>query len=776
MDHELTGWLFAVYPDQKEGAVLWLISEDGQRLRLCYPFKTSFYVTARDTGRLQSVQHFLATGRNPPEIRFTTKRELFKGHRKMLEIRAADPITQEQIFYGLQQRFKALQFYNAKIPFSVRFGGETGGFPMAKCRLMLQEDAGETTVVESLHVLDSPWEITYDLPPLRELIIEPDTDPTYAPPGLITLHGGGATWQLETKNQPALLWGVIEILKSFDPDVILAAYGDKWLFPLLARIAAQHQIEFNPNRDAHRQPLIKDALTYHSYGQVHYRAAQTLLFGRWHIDPGNAAMTGGFSLYAAIEMARVSGVDVQIAARNSPGAGFTAMQIRQALRWGVLVPLKKHQTEPFRPLMALNDSDGGGLNYHPIVGLHENVAELDFFSMYPSIMAGWNISGETAGETGDLQRETPRSQMPIRQDEPGLVATILKPLLEKRRLAKAMLRAMTEDDPRRELLKGAIDGLKWLGYVSFGYQGHAHNLFGRILAHEAICAIGREMLVRTIETAQDFGFKVLAANTDSVFVQKMGVSQPEDFLSLMEEINQRTGLIIELEGIFQWIAFLPSKLNPRIGASNRYFGKYFAGDLKVRGLAQRRADTPPWITRAEQEILAELAREPVTARLKDHVLAALAITHRFVSELYAHQVPLEDLVTRKLLSREPDEYKGKSDAAKAARQLRAAGIDVRVGQRMPMVYVVGEKPGVLAWGLPELPKWNQIDKVRYRDLLVRSIHQVLQPLGMGENDLSSLVVGGARQLELWPPEEAWVEDGNDPSLAEDWLGPFLDFL
>jgi len=700
MDHELTGWLFAVYPDQKEGAVLWLISEAGQRLRLCYPFKTSFYVTARDTGRLQSVQHFLATGRNPPEIHFTTKRDLFKGHRKMLEIRAADPITQEQIFYNLQRQFKALQFYNAKIPFSVRFGGETGGFPMAKCRLTIQ---GET--IDTLTVLDSPWEITYDLPPLRELIIEPDTDPTYAPPGLITLHGGAATWQLETKNQPALLWSVIEILKSFDPDVILAAYGDKWLFPWLYQIAEKYQIEFNPNRDARRQPLIKDALTYHSYGQVHYRAAQTLLFGRWHIDPGNAAMTGGFSIYAAIEMARVSGVDVQIAARNSPGAGFTAMQIRQALRWGVLVPLKKHQTEPFRPLMALNDSDGGGLNYHPIVGLHENVAELDFFSMYPSIMAGWNISGETAGETSGIQRETPRSQMPIRQDEPGLVATILKPLLEKRQLAKAMLRALTEDDPRRELLKGAIDGLKWLGYVSFGYQGHAHNLFGRILAHEAICAIGREMLVRAIETAHDFGFKVLAANTDSVFVQKKGVSQPEDFLPLMEEINQRTGLIIELEGIFQWLAFLPSKLNPRIGASNRYFGKYFAGDLKVRGLAQRRADTPSWIIQAEQEILAELAGEPVTAKLKDHVLAALALTHRFVSELYAHQVPLEDLVTRKLLSREPDEYKGKSDAAKAARQLRAAGIDVRVGQRIPMVYVVGEKPGVLAWGLPEPPRW-----------------------------------------------------------------------
>jgi DNA polymerase-2 len=768
MRHELKGWLFSVYPDRDCGAVIWFIAEDGVRHRLQYPFKTTFYLAAREFSRLQGVYRYLASWRNSPKMTFTFKRDLFKGVRRVLEISAPDPITQENLFFTLQKRFKSIQFYNAKIPFSVRFGGETGSFPMAKCHLITADET-----VENMDVLDNPWDISYDLPPLRELIIEPDTEPTFCRPSLVTLRGGKSVWQLETQNEPALLLGVIEILKSYDPDVIVAAYGDKWFFPFLARIAGTYQIEFNPNRDPHKKALIKDELTYHSYGQVHYRASQTLLFGRWHVDPGNAAMTGGFSLHAAIEMARVSGVDVQIAARNSPGAGFTAMQIRQALRWGALVPLKKRQTEPFRPLMALNDSDGGGLNYHPIVGLHLDVAELDFFSMYPSIMASWNISGETAGEMGAVVRNAPRSQMPINQESPGLVASILKPLLEKRRLAKAMLRAMKNDDPRRELLKGSIDGLKWLGYVSFGYQGHAHNLYGRILAHEAICAIGREMLVRAIETSQDYGFKVLAANTDSVFIHKKGFSQPNDFQALIEEINQRTGLIIELEGIFQWIAFLPSKINPRIGASNRYFGKFYNGELKVRGMAQRRADTPQWITNAENEILTLLAAEPHPERLKDHVLAALAITHRYVTDLYEERVPIKHLVTQKRLSREPEAYKGKSDSAKAVQQLRAAGIDVRVGQRVPMVYVVGEKPGVYAWGLSEKPKWKQVDKARYRTLLIRAIHQVLQPLGLNEEDISSLVISGARQLELWSLDDEWDDVEEDTSLADDLFGPYL---
>jgi len=610
-DRQLIGWLFSVYPDKENGAVIWLIAEDGERHRLCMPYKTTFLLAAREFSDLHSIYAHLMAGANPPEMVYTFKRDLFKGLRMVLQIQAPDPITQEYIFYNLQKRFRNIQFYNAKIPFSVRFGGETGAFPMAKCRLVLDEAKRR---VESIDVLDNPWDLSYDLPPLRQLLVEPDTDPTYAPPSRISLQGDDSTWELETKDEHELLLAFIDILENYDPDVILATRGDSWLFPLLARIAEKLQIDFNPNRDKAKDPLIKDELTYHSYGQVHYRAAQTLLFGRWHVDPGNAAMTGGFSLHAAIEMARVSGVDVQIAARNSPGAGFTAMQIRQALRWDALVPLKKSQTEPFRPLMALNDSDGGGLVYHPIVGLHKDVAELDFFSMYPSIMATWNISGETAGEQGISVRDTPRSGMPINQDVPGLVATILKPLLEKRRLAKAMLKAMKSDDSHRELLQGSIDGLKWLGYVSFGYQGHAHNLFGRILAHEAICAIGREMLVRAIEASQDFGFDVLAGNTDSVFIHKDGASQPEDFQALIDEINQRTGLTIELEGIFQWLAFLPSKMNPRIGASNRYFGKFYDGGLKVRGMAQRRADTlsgspllserscPNWQASPEQNI------------------------------------------------------------------------------------------------------------------------------------------------------------------------------
>lgn len=90
-----------------------------------------------------------------------------------------------------------------------------------------------------------------------------------------------------------------------------------------------------------------------------------------------------------------------------------------------------------------------------------------------------------------------------------------------------------------------------------------------------------------------------------------------------------------------------------------------------------------------------------------------------------------------------------------------------------MVYVKGEKPGVYAWGLPDPPRWNQIDKARYRELLIRAVYQVLQPLGMKEADLASLVVGGGRQLELWPEEGGWESSEEVTSLADELFGPYL---
>ena len=48
--------------------------------------------------------------------------------------------------------------------------------------------------------------------------------------------------------------------------------------------------------------------------------------------------------------------------------------------------------EHFKTLQGLSIADRGGLIYEPEVGVHEQVAEFDFESLYPNIMRKYNLS------------------------------------------------------------------------------------------------------------------------------------------------------------------------------------------------------------------------------------------------------------------------------------------------------------------------------------------------------------------------------------------------
>ncbi|MCL0138036.1 hypothetical protein M2T37_27535, partial [Klebsiella pneumoniae] len=77
--------------------------------------------------------------------------------------------------------------------------------------------------------------------------------------------------------------------------------------------------------------------------------------------------------------------------------------------------------------------------------------------------------------------------------------------------------------------------------------------------------------------------------------------------AVMAEITRRTDLPIALEGIYRWVAFLPSRMDERVPVANRYFGVFDDGSFKVRGIEARRHDTPPFIAATQMRLLEQLA-------------------------------------------------------------------------------------------------------------------------------------------------------------------------
>ncbi|MDA2917476.1 DNA polymerase, partial [Nitrospinae bacterium AH_259_B05_G02_I21] len=205
-------------------------------------------------------------------------------------------------------------------------------------------------------------------------------------------------------------------------------------------------------------------------------------------------------LEGLMELARVSKIPVQRTARTSTGTCITNMQLERAVRDGILIPWRKRRPEEFKTGLELLTTDKGGLTYQPVLGVHENVAEIDFSSMYPTIMATYNVSPETVG-CACCTNLVPEIGCSICQKREGLVSKTLRPILDKRaRYKELMKKARSQEE--REVYDSRQSALKWMLVTCFGYLGYKNARFGKIEAHEAVTAYGREKLLQAKEVAE----------------------------------------------------------------------------------------------------------------------------------------------------------------------------------------------------------------------------------------------------------------------------------
>lgn len=729
--NEFHGWLLDIYPDPAQGVILWLLDEDGvRRHRFHQAFPTAFYIHG-DNDNLRALWRHLESLSLPLQLSRVEQQDLFlEQPLPVLKVLTETPSAQEGLFNHLKRSFPDLTYYNADIPLDLRYAAQTHVFPLARCRV-LATDEGE---VEELESLDSPWVIDSPPVPLLVMALAPDCNPDHREPVNLKVHLAGKHYHFPFREERGLLIKLRALLRRHDPDLLLTVWGDNWLITKLHQLMEKHRITLPLSREDGRGVERREERFYHSYGGVIYRGPQARLFGRIHISTENTVMYHDYGLEGVFEMARVTSLRIQTAARVSPGTGISSMQILTALRQGVLVPWHKQQVEYPKTAYNLLQADRGGMVYQPTIGLHSHVAEIDFISMYPSIMEHFNISPETVGKGSENGTFVPELEMTIDQDQRGLVPDTLQPLLEKRIKLKQELAGMNPKDARYLPYQARSSAHKWLLVTCFGYLGYKNARFGRIEAHEAVTAYGREALLRAKEAAEDLGYRVLHMYVDGLWVQKGGASQIADFQPLLEEILDRTGLPTSLEGVYRWIAFLSSRPDPRVPVSNRYFGLFQNGTYKVRGIEVRRDDTSRWVKNIQLEMLNLLAKAPDAGKLTEQLPQIHALLQDRLVTLRERKVPLEDLLVSQKISRTLEEYKVPSPAARAAAQLKEIDKHLIPGQRVRFLYTRG-KPGVYAWDLPQRPDPGVLDTDRYAELLCRAAFTILHPLGVQEQTL-----------------------------------------
>jgi DNA polymerase-2 len=283
--------------------------------------------------------------------------------------------------------------------------------------------------------------------------------------------------------------------------------------------------------------------------------------------------------------------------------------------------------------------------------------------------------------------------------------------------------------------------------VCFGFLGYKNARYGRIEAHEAVTKGGREALLRAKEVAEAEGFEVLHMYVDSLWVKKKGFNKPEHFIEVINKINLRTGLTINLDGIMRWVAFLPSKTDERVPIPNRYFGVFQSGEVKIRGLEARRRDTPVWIASVQKQMIDLIGQATSREVLDECVRAAFGLYLRALKQLKSGELPYNELIINGKVSYALDAYKATTPAVRAARQMEAAGMPIRPGQRIRFLYTLGE-PDVFAWDLGTPFDPAKLNRPKYVELLAKSAAAILIPFGVDSKVLQEWSMNYGVQLVL----------------------------
>lgn len=734
----ITGWIFDTYPTPT-GMVVWIVDEAGRCHRLVDPFQPIFYA-AGSPQTLRALAVDLARMRLAEPVRMTRRQEFWTGEpRDVLEFVLLNPEHQPALLRRLAVPRPEITLYDCDLSPALSYCHTRGIFPLAKVTAS-QEPAGrESRTADSTQdirhgiwryqVNGSAWDLDYPEPPLTVMALtcQGDERGRGAPLGklrtLATACEGDET-VIEEGDPESLLHELNTLIRRFDPHVIVTDWGDAFLVPALLALSRHTRIPLELDRDMVHRRIKSAGRSYFSYGRVVYQAPSYPFFGRWHLDSRNSFILTETRLAGLMELSRLSKVPVQKMARTSPGSAISMMQLDRALSDGILIPWKKGEPERWKTAWDLLVADKGGLVYQPITGLYENVAEIDFASMYPAMMVRHNISPETVDCSCCPDNAAPEIGYSTCRRRDGLVTRTLRPILARRQALKRLRNAAA--GLARERYDQRQTALKWILVTCFGYLGYKNARFGRIEAHETVTAYAREKLLAARTLAEDRGFRVLHAIVDSLWLAKPGTTEAE-VQDLCRTIREAVGIEINLEGIYAWVSFLPSRVDPNVSVANRYLGVFRNGVQKVRGIDLRRSDTPPLVAEAQQRMVDILAEADGLSGFAARIPRVLEVLVEYAWRLRDGQVRLEELVIKRTVSKNAGEYKTNSQIGLASRQMAACGVAVHPGERVRYVMSdvdagdVEERVRAAPLLTPDTP----YDTEKYVELLCRAAETLL---------------------------------------------------
>ncbi len=772
MDYQdqFDGWLLDV-TTYRNGVILWVKTVKEQKVvKIFHDFHPEFFAApkkhvGKDFKRLKQI---LRSHHNIKGVRICEKYVKLEDHEKTKIFGVS--VVKPSVFKKTIKEIDKIGFftlYNTDLPISQMYFYENDLFPMSLCafKVILQKNKkgkGYSMHLKSLDLEEGNEELFYELPPLKAVWIDIKVqqrgirayynDPLeYVEVSIIENDENNVPRADGYKRRKILIDEVDEaetlkriskVIERLDPDIILTQNGDEFLFPYLAARASVNHVSrdlyFSRNRTPLRNcifDLSGSSDHYMSYGIIFRRSKTQVYFtGRFHLDTATYASLhfSEGNIPGVIEVARISRVPMQRLCRVTIGGALQSIQFYNAYKLDHLIPPFKKSPEGFRNAMDLIRNDRGGHIFEPLIGVFDQVVELDFSSMYPSLMSTYNISSETINckccENDGKGIKVPGLNFHICTKRQGIISKSISLPLGKRLEYKEYNK--THDDLRYKFTDIA---LKWVLVVSFGYLGFKNARFGKIEAHQTVCAFAREFLMRAAEIAEEHGCRIIHGIVDSIWLKdtKKRTSKEFDIVTkkIAKEITDHTKIPMNWEGRYNVITFLPSRAEPDVPALSHYWGIKSNGELKVRGIEVRRRDMPKIVKDAQYAFIDIFQGAKTVEEFIARIPRVKEKLFEYVERIHSGKVSRDELSIRQRISRKPSAYKVNSYQAVAAKQLERSGTVVSAGKNVRYIILNAdadpdfpEKKVILSDLYDE--KKHEYDRKKYVELLKRAFENI----------------------------------------------------
>ncbi len=248
-----------------------------------------------------------------------------------------------------------------------------------------------------------------------------------------------------------------------------------------------------------------------------------------------------------LELTRIVGQPFVDVTRMATGQQAEWYLVRKAYEANEVVPNKPNMT---MKNIKERGSNSGGYVKEPEIGLHENLVQFDFKSLYPTLIISKNISPDVLVndnvsynskfedfETGydeidNLKEEELSSEMDndeeyyispehyfkFKKEPQGFIPSALEDILNERFAVKNRMKAT--DDP---ILKKSLDvqqqALKRLANTMYGVYGFLRFRWYSFECAQAITAWGRQHIKKAMKEAEAYGFKAIYADTDGFYAK-----------------------------------------------------------------------------------------------------------------------------------------------------------------------------------------------------------------------------------------------------------------